>query len=119
MENALWPLWHLVGFFFYIKVVFGCCKVSDRRRRGAFFFSKKIQERGEKMKAVVTRACFGFSLYFQSRKLVFGPPWLCIFGVFRLRVWQQGGQGMCLKVVSRYGVGVGIWGKEPKEDKGP
>lgn len=28
MENALWPLWHLVGFF-SIKVVFGCSHASE------------------------------------------------------------------------------------------
>lgn len=56
---------------------------------------------------------------FSKRELVFGPLWLCIFGVFRLRVWQQSGQGMCLKVASRYTRGLGVWGKEPKEERGP
>lgn len=40
MENALWPLWHLVVFFvffFFVKLVFGCSKVSDRKGRGVLF----------------------------------------------------------------------------------
>lgn len=105
------------GWFFCIKVVFGC-KVSDRRGRGALI-SKKVQSERKKMKAVVKRTCFGFSRYFQLRELVFGPLWLCIFGVFWLQVWQQSGQGMCLKVASRYSLGLGVWGKEPKEGRGP
>lgn len=105
------------GWFFISR----WCLVVVRypTEEGEELFSARKYRVNEKMKAVVKRACFGFSLYFQSRKLVFGPLWLCIFGVFRLRVWQQSGQGMCLKVVSRYTRGLGVWGKEPKEEKGP
>lgn len=31
----------------------------------------------------------------------FGPLWLGIFGVFRLQVWQQSGQGICFEINSR------------------
>lgn len=85
--------------WFFIKVVFGCSHASEEGDE----LVSATEERGRKESGGTIRKEDGYATQnlvwalsdARVREFVFGPLWLCIFGVFRLWV-QQSGQGTCL-----------------------